>query len=282
MERFEVTGFGFIGFGSMAKMLIRCLIEYAGVDPGDIYVTRKDKSRLAEIGDVFGANAVNTPRDVVASAQVVFLCMKPAELKDILSEIVPFVKKETHLISIVGTASTKVLGSVVKGKITWFTPAITSEIGAGVSLICHNEHVTEEDAAVIEGIISKFSKIKHVRDEDCGFVTELTSCMPGFIASIFDNITNAALEHTGSFSKEEIEELIIDTLFATAKLLSETGMSFEEVVSRVATNGGITQEGVDVLNDALPEVFDEMYERTLKKRRGSEEKMAEALTKPYR
>ena len=44
--------FGIIGFGSMAKMLINSLVKYANVEPSDIAVTRKDKSRFHEINSV--------------------------------------------------------------------------------------------------------------------------------------------------------------------------------------------------------------------------------------
>lgn len=44
-------------------------------------------------------------------------------------------------------------------------------------------------------------------------------------------------------------------------------MSFEEVMTRVATKGGITEEGVKVLNVGLPKIFDELFQETLAKRK---------------
>ena len=264
-----MANFGFIGFGSMAKMIIRSFIEFSGISPSNIYVTRKSKDKLHEIGDAFkGVNAVESCRDVAENAQVIFLCAKPLEIKEVLAEILPFVNSDTHIISIAGSVSVENLQSVFCGKITKYMPTIVSEVGAGISLIYHNEFVTAEDAALLEDIISRFSKIKHVKNEDdWGFASELTSCMPGFIASIFDYLTNAAQNHTESFSRDEINELVTETLYGTAKLLSETGMSFAQTVSRVATKGGITAEGVSVFERSLPGVFDEMFERTLAKRR---------------
>jgi len=263
--------FGFIGFGSMAKMIIRGLTEYAGINPPDIYVTRKDKAKLHEIGDTFGGVvAVETCRDIVENADIIFLCPKPLEIKGALLEIVPFATESTHLISIAGCVSIDNLQSVFHGKITKYMPTLPSEVGSGVSLICHNEHVSEADAGFIETIIGKFSdNIKHVNDDECGgwgFASELTSCMPGLIASIFDNLTKAAQNHTESFCKNEIDELVVNTLYATAKFLSETGLSFEQTVSRVATKGGITAQGAVVFDKHLPEVFDEMFEKTLARR----------------
>lgn len=44
-------------------------------------------------------------------------------------------------------------------------------------------------------------------------------------------------------------------------------MSFEETISRVATKGGLTEEGVRVLKNELPKAFDEVFRRVISKRR---------------
>lgn len=260
--------FGFIGFGSMARMLMHGLIKYSNVEQSSICVTRKDKERLYEISGMFpGVKVYEACRNIAQNARVVFLCVKPAEIKDVLLEIKPFVSADTHIVSIAGSVSLDNLQSVIPGKISKMIPTITSETGAGMSLLCHNANVTSEDAEFLERSIHPFGSVKIVKDSDIGFAAELTSCAPGFIASVFGHLVNAAASHTASFTLEEISAMVTVTLFATAKLLSETGMSFEQVVSRVATKGGITQEGVLVFNEALPQVFDEMFTKTLAKRR---------------
>ncbi|MBQ9608406.1 MAG: hypothetical protein IJV15_03065 [Lachnospiraceae bacterium] len=59
------------------------------------------------------------------------------------------------------------------------------------------------------------------------------------------------------------------------KMLLENDMSFSDVVSRVATKGGITEEGSKVIYEKLPDVTDEMFIRTLEKRRMTAEKAKE-------
>ena len=71
-----------------------------------------------------------------------------------------------------------------------------------------------------------------------------------------------------------VNELITETLYATSKLFSDTDMNFEQVVSRVATKGGITQEGIMVFDETLPQIFDEVFENTLTKRHMMVEKIS--------
>ena len=66
---------------------------------------------------------------------------------------------------------------------------------------------------------------------------------------------------------EEIVRMVLNTMVGTGKLMLEKDYSFEQVVSRVATKGGITEEGTKVIREQLPEVIDELFNRTLEKRR---------------
>ncbi len=265
--------FGFIGFGSMARMLIHSLIKYSNVKENSICATRKDKEKLYEINGMFpGTKIYESCCDIAQNARVVFLCVKPAQIKGVLLEIRPFICADTHIVSIAGSVSLDNLQSIIPGKISKLIPTITSQTGAGMSLLCHNANVTSGDVEFLERSIRPFGSVKIVKDSDIGFAAELTSCAPGFIASMFGHFVYAAASHTTSFTFEEISAMVNETLFATAKLLSETDMSFEQVVSRVATKGGITQEGVFVFNEALPQIFDEMFTKTLDKRRLAETK----------
>ena len=270
--------YGFIGFGSMANMLIHGLLEYSHVSPSDVCVTRKDKNKLNEVTETYkGVIVYDSCIDIVKNSSVVFLCVKPAEIKDILIEIKPFITDKTHIVSLAGTVSMKSLQFIIHSKISKLIPTITSMTGLGVSLVNHNKKVTEDAKNFLENAITPFGQIRHVTDSDIGFAAELTSCAPGFIGSIFNNFSKAAAMHTNSFDDDEINEMIIHTLYATSKLILEKGMSFEQLVSRVATKGGITQEGVAIFDEALPEVFGSMFLKTLEKRRVTEGSINESF-----
>ena len=106
--------------------------------------------------------------------------------------------------------------------------------------------------------------------------SELVSCMPGFIASIFDVICTSAQEHT-SIPKEQIVHMVLSTMSATGDLMLQKDMTFEEVVSRVATKGGITEEGTKVVYEGFPEVSDLLFEKTLEKRKVTAENAEKAF-----
>ena len=157
--------FGFIGFGSMANMLINCFIKYANVKVSEIAVTRKDKSKLNEISETFaGIKTYENSADVVRNAKYIFLCTRPVEIRNVLEEIKQSVSDDNHMISLAGSVKLSNIEKIIDGKISRFIPSFTSEIGEGISLMCHNKNVSETDIALLESFIGKFSSIKTVKE----------------------------------------------------------------------------------------------------------------------
>ena len=57
------------------------------------------------------------------------------------------------------------------------------------------------------------------------------------------------------------------TLVCFNELMMSKDMTFEQVVARVATKGGITEEGTKVVYENFPQTADELFRKTLEKRR---------------
>lgn len=130
-----------------------------------------------------------------------------------------------------------------------------------MSLICHNEKVTIEDAEFVNDLFDAISHVKIIREDDFEVGADLTSCAPAFIAEIFMKFAKKGAANS-NFTKEEAEDMVIKTLYGTAKLLHENKMNFEEIISRVVTKGGITEEGIKILKKELPATFDELFKTT--------------------
>ncbi len=121
-------------------------------------------------------------------------------------------------------------------------PSVTGEVNKSVTLAAFNQQSTEKEIACIKTLMDSFSSVTIIPENELGICTDLTSCMPGFIASIFSIIVEEALSRS-NLSKEEIHNMIITTILGTSKLCVDQKMPFDQIVERVATKGGITEEG---------------------------------------
>ena len=130
--------------------------------------------------------------------------------------------------------------------------------------MCHNRRVGLDDAKFVESLFGAISTIKLIKEENFDVGADLTSCAPGMFAAIFREFVEAGVRHS-TLTREECEQMVVETLYGTAEILCRQGMGFEKMVERVATKGGITEEGVKVLKQQLPDVFNDVFQRTLAK-----------------
>jgi pyrroline-5-carboxylate reductase len=266
--------FGFIGYGSMAKMLVSGLIKYGNIDPEQIIVTRKDKNRLKEIRTDWEQLCIAKEiSEVIRESEYIFICVKPMEYIDVLKEMKTWLQPDQHIISIAGSVMIEDMERMINCKISKLLPTVVNEVQGGITLICHNSKVSEADRRQLEDILGCISKLRHIKEEDFGFASEFTSCGPGLYAAIFQEFVEAGLRHGTSFTREGINDLVLHTLIGTSKLMLEEKMDFAEVMNRVQTKGGITEVGVRIIREELPQVFDEAFDGMLGKRKLIYEKL---------
>lgn len=271
---------GFIGYGSMGKMLVKGVINSAKINQRDIIITRKNMNRLNEIKEEWpDINISSDVIDVVKHARYIFLCMKPSEFYDVLKEIKTVITPGKHIISITSALLLQDIESIVPCKITKILPTVISEVGEGITLVCHNSMVDKEDADKVENILKSFSNLKHIKEEYFGLVSQFTSSGPGFYAAILQEFVEAGRRYSDSISEVELTDIIAQTVYGTVKLMLENSMDFTDVINRVAVKGGITEDGVKVMKSGLPMVFDEMFAKTMEKRKLVDEKLHEQFMK---
>ena len=79
-----------------------------------------------------------------------------------------------------------------KGKITKVIPSITSEVFEGVSLVCHNSAVNDDEADYINNLFSSIGNVKIIDEADFDVGTDITSSAPAFMARIFMEFARTA------------------------------------------------------------------------------------------
>ena len=267
---------GIIGYGSMGKMLADNFLAAGVADKGTLFLANRTLSKLQEMEG--RAVICKTNAEAAAGVNFLFICVRPADIKNILEEIADVVNVDTLVVSLNGSVSfaqlEKILCKNCGHKIAKMIPSVTAEINKSQSLVCYNKMVKAADKVGLCEILKCLGEVIELPENEIGMGSELVSCMPGFIASIFDVICQSAKKHT-EISSEQIVQMVLKTVSATSELMLKKNMTFEEVVSRVATKGGITEEGAKVIYSGLPEVADLMFEKTLEKRKQTAKKAEE-------
>jgi pyrroline-5-carboxylate reductase len=256
---------GCIGYGAMGSMIIRGILSSGVLAESDLIITTRTLHKLKDLEESYPLVEIAPDNVTVArKSQKLFIFVNTGRVKELLEEIKDHLSHNAHIIYIAAGLTMENVEKIFPGRISKVIPSLTSEVGEGISLVAHNKQVEDVDAEFVEQTFKAIGEIKIVKEDQFGLGANLTSSAPAFISSIIMKFTESALKE-GLFTQKEAEEMVIETLYGTAKLLQKTDMTFEDVITKVATRGGITEEGLDVLDRELPHVFDELFDITLKK-----------------
>lgn len=270
-----MTQYGFIGTGSMGSMLIRKFIGTGLVAPGAISASSKSGISARALAGTTGITAVPSNRTVAGNADILFICVKPLEVRGVLTEVRDVLKHDTLLISIAGCVSLENLRDWAGDTVhcVRVIPSVTAEENAGISLIAWGYGVTPGDKKLVLGLLNAISTAVEIEEQDFDLYTDLTSCGPALIVAMMREFAGAA-SRTGTIPPGLAEYLVKETMAGTARILEGEQATFDTVIARVATKGGSTEEGVKLLQARLPDVMDEVLLTLDAKRRIVADKVA--------
>ena len=266
---------GIIGYGSMGKMLLNKFSKNDIISKDNLLVSNRTTEKLREVDNI---STILNNKEVARNADILFLCIKPVDYVNVLNEIKDSIKKDSLVISLNGSISFKTIHKSIDNKLAKVIPSLTAEINRSNTLVCFDELVLDNDKLHLKELLKSFGNVIELSEDEMGMGSELVSCMPGFIASIFDTITIEAEKHT-SIPKDEIIKMVLSTLSATADLMIKNNMTFKDVTDRVSTKGGITIEGTNVIYEKFPKIANELFIKTLEKRKETKEKVEEEFNK---
>jgi pyrroline-5-carboxylate reductase len=245
---------GFIGYGSMGSIILNALLDAKAIPPNKVIVTNRTPGKLKDFRARYPEVEIagDIPELAAKSARV-FICTSTGAVKEVLNKIKGILPPNAHVITITGAIGIKSIESIFPGKITRIMPTQIAAVGEGVTLVSHNRRVPPRDRDFIRKALRKIGEVKEITDKQFD------------LGAVCRNFCAAAAPH-GDFTPEEIKEMTVMTLYGTARLLKERKISFEELIGKVATKGGVSEEGVKILDRELPGVFKEMFRVTMDKR----------------
>jgi pyrroline-5-carboxylate reductase len=255
----------FLGYGSMGGMLINAFLESGVIPPEQTVISNRTIEKMEGLNDRWkGISLTNDNRKAAEESDLLFICVRPLDVLPVLREIRSDIKREAHLVSIAACVKLNDIESCFTGQVTKVIPSLTIEVKEGISLVCHNSKVSMENRNRLEELFGSVGKIFCIKENNFEVAADLTSCAPGMFAAVFENYVNAGIRHS-DIPPEIAHQMVVSTLLGTSRIMAERCIGFSEMIKRVATKGGITEEGVKVLNAKLPAVFDEVFDRTLAK-----------------
>ena len=239
------------GFGNMAGAMVEGWLA-AGV-PAAALTVYNPRAKDVPAGVRLVTQWPRGPFDLV------LLGVKPQKLADVAPALEPLVGPETVLVSILAGAE---LASLARrfpraGGIVRLMPNLSVSLNKSPNALV--EHGLDEDArGKVTALAAALGSAEWLTDErQFELVTALAGSGPGFVYRFIDALAAGAaalgLEET------QAERLAVQMVEGAAALAAASPHSPGELARRVASPGGMTQKGLDVLDreDALQRLMTE-------------------------
>lgn len=230
-----------IGAGNMGGAMLRGWIA-AGVDPAMIVVI---DPYLAEVPD--GVTLLREVPAGDAQPDVMVLAVKPQQLAVVRDLFAAKPGAPRLLLSILAGVETATLSQAFgAGATVRVMPNLPVSIGEGVSALFSSD-ADEPTRAEAAALIAPLGLIEWISDENLfDAVTALSGCGPGFVFRFIDALAEAG-EALG-LPADQAGRLAVATLKGSGLLAAQSSESPAVLADRVASPGGSTREGLNVLD----------------------------------
>ncbi|MDR0524411.1 MAG: NAD(P)-binding domain-containing protein [Spirochaetaceae bacterium] len=117
---------GIIGYGSMGKMILEKFIETKSVEQSKLFVSNRTYKKIMDLNNYYPQlNICENNIELVKNVDIIFICVKPLEIKVLLSEIVNDIRNTCHIISLNGSILFKRLEQIsINNKISKIIPVL--------------------------------------------------------------------------------------------------------------------------------------------------------------
>ncbi len=231
-----VLGGGVMG-GTLAQAIMKADTGY------QVLVCDRDSEKLQKLADLHVGIETTADPALCASADVVFLAVKPQDFSSITINC----KKDALLCSIMAGISIASLRRLGAEKIVRMMPNTPAQVGAGFTVWTGTENIGSDEKIFIEKILSCMGKHFSVeREDDINKATAISGSGPAYFFAML--LAFVAAARNLGFSKKEASVMVIQTMKGVSALIDEKS-DLDQLVQRVASKGGTTEAALKVFRE---------------------------------
>ncbi len=238
-----------IGTGRIGMALLGGLIQSHLFKPEHIIATARTESTLEKISSVYNVLTTTDNRQAVSQADIVLLCVKPQNVKEILLEISPAIRPEQLIISVLAGITTKAIQNMLgsPNPIVRAMPNIPVVVDAGATAIAAGQMVESHHLELAKQIFAAVGKVVVVRESQMDAVTGLSGSGPAYIYMVIEALIDGGVKV--GLSRDVSTELAIQTVLGAALLMQKSGKHPAVLKDEVTTPGGTAIAAIHELEE---------------------------------
>ena len=254
---------GFLGTGVMASAFIERMVKSNMFPSTDITAIDLSPERLEWL-KMNNINIAKSTQEIVDSAEIVFLGVKPQYYDDILKNL--DTSNVITLASIMAGVKINTLKNKIQNtsvSVARIMPNTPISIGEGLSAVCFS-NVNDEHKSYITSILKACGRVLEIEESKFDAVTSISGSGPAYVYLFLNGMVKGGIN--GGLTAEESKLLAASTLIGASKLSLDSDLSYDELVNKVCSKGGTTIEAINLFkSNSLEEIIESGIDACRKK-----------------
>jgi pyrroline-5-carboxylate reductase len=124
-------------------------------------------------------------------------------------------------------------------------PNTPSLVGEGLTAICRNEQVTDEEFDRMDTLLSSFGKVARIVESQMDAIPSISGSSPAYVFMMIEAMADGGVSQ--GLARKEAYQLAAQAVLGAAKMVLETGEHPGALKDRVTSPGGSTIAAVSRL-----------------------------------
>ena len=229
-----------LGAGQIGEALISGLLSSGWRAPAELAASTRREERAAELRERHGIEVTLSNAEAAAGAALVVIAVKPQDIEALLGEIGPLIQPEQTVLSIAAAIQTSRIESRLSADVPVVRamPNTPSTVHEGIAGLAAGSHAGDQHLDLAEEALSHLGSVVRVPESALDAVTAVSGSGPAYFALLAEAMIEAGI--LLGLSREISTQLVVQTMFGTAKQLRDEKMHPVELREMVTSPGGTT------------------------------------------
>lgn len=232
-----------IGGGNLGTAIAEGLIKSGFAMPADITITKRNVSTLAALREK-GVQVSDDNNAAVRASDLIILAVKPFQVKEVLSALIPDLTEEHLLVSVITGIFITDIYEIVQKALPVFRAMPNTAIAIQESMTClSSANATPGQIKYVEDLFKTVGRVATVEEKLMDAATVLGACGTAYAMRYIRANIQGGIEI--GFDAKTASLIAAQTVKGAAELLLQKGTHPEQEIDKVTTPKGCTIAGLN-------------------------------------
>jgi pyrroline-5-carboxylate reductase len=233
-----------LGAGKIGSILLQAFLRDGLLSPAQTWATVAHPERARLLKDKLKVHAGTDNAEAVRNAEIVFLCVKPQVVAEVVKEIRAHLNSNQLLISVAASVPTEMIERALEKEVPVVRgmPNTPCVLGVGMTALCKGRFAQKQHLETATKFFDAVGRTVAVDEKHMDAVTGLSASGPAYIYIILESLAEAGVKV--GLPRDVATLLAAQTTLGAAQVVLETGDHPALLKDAVTTPAGCTIDGI--------------------------------------